>query len=387
MENANEQVQDVLNRLVQDGPEVGLQVAAYLNGKLVIDAWAGVAHPSTGRPVTADSLFVAASCTKGIVTTCIHMLADRGALDYDRPICHYWPEFAARGKEKVTVRHALTHQAGIPQMPEMTSPLIMCDWDAMCAAIADLEPLWDPGTKTGYHALTFGWILGEVLRRVDGRPIAQFVQEEICRPLGMDDIYIGITDAVEHRVAPPIIPPPPPDAPPWPPGLLFLKAIPPSILALPPDVLRAVNRASIPASHGFMTARALARHYAALAQGGELDGVRLVTRERITIATELQTEAFDEVLHQIPYPRPIRKALGFWLGGARTPAHTYWGAMGLKATSFGHPGMGGMIAFADPEQRFSFAFLKNFWTPMGAALPDPAYVVAQTVRNALGLTE
>ncbi len=141
MKNANEQLKGVLDQLVQDGPEIGLQVAAYLNGNLVVDTCAGMADPFVGRPVTSDTLFMAASCTKGIVATCIHILADRGALDYDMPISRCWPEFAAHGKERVTVRHALTHQAGIPQLPEMTSPMMLCNWDAMCAAIADLEEI------------------------------------------------------------------------------------------------------------------------------------------------------------------------------------------------------------------------------------------------------
>jgi CubicO group peptidase (beta-lactamase class C family) len=389
MKEANERVQPVLDQLVQGGTEVGLQVAAYLDGRLVVDAWAGMANPAAGRPVTGDTLFKAQSCTKGIVATCIHILADRGMLDYDMPIAHYWPEFATHGKERVTIRHALTHQAGIPQMPEQTTLEMMCDWDTMCTAIADLEPLWEPGTKTGYHALTFGWILGEVLRRVDGRSIARFVQEEICRPLGTEDIYIGTTEAVEPRVATPVTPSPPSNPTPLPPGLLLLRAIP--ALTNPaakrhPDVQRALNRASIPSSGGFMTARALARHYAALAQGGELNGVHILTPELIRVASQLQTEAFDEVLGPVSYPAPVRKALGYWVGGQLTPANTYWGSLGLRNTTFGHTGMGGLVAFADPEQRFAFAFLKNFSAPMNAPLPHSAYMVAQAARAALGLT-
>jgi len=388
MEKANQQVQRVLDQLTESGAEVGLQVAAYLDGKLVIDAWAGVADQTTGRPVTSDTLFMAMSCTKGITATCIHILADRGVLDYDTPIAQYWPEFAAHGKGKVTVRHGLTHQAGIPQMPAGVTPEMICDWNAMCAAIADLPPLWEPGSKTGYHAITYGWILGEVIRRVDGRPISEFVQQEIGHPLGIADLYIGIPDAVEARVATFTAPPPPPNAPAPPPDLLFLRALPPSVLTPAIQNSADYHRASVPAANGIMTARALARHYAALAQGGEMDRNRILTPERIRIATQLQTEAFDEVVGPIPgYPKPVRKALGYWLGGLRTPANSYHGAMGLRSATFGHPGAGGMIAFADPEQRFAFAFLKNFSTPIGAPGPDPAYVVAQAVRAALGLAE
>ncbi|MBL7174561.1 MAG: beta-lactamase family protein [Desulfobacteraceae bacterium] len=388
MEDPNKKVRNLLEQLIESGKEIGLQVAAYLDGQLVIDVCAGVADPATGRTVEKDTLFAAASCTKGITATCIHILADRKAIDYDLPIANIWPEFAAHGKDQITIRHALTHQAGIPQMPDNVTPEMMCDWDAMCTAIADLPPLWEAGKKTGYHALTFGWILGEVVRRADGRPISVFLQDEICKPLGIKDLYLGIPDEVEDRVANTSAAPPPPDAPVPPPDLLFLRAIPLVILmsgfANRPDT----RRASIPAGLGIMTAQALARHYAALAQGGELDGTRILSPESIGIATQLQTEAYDEVVGPIPgYPQPVRKALGYWLGGPRTPADSYHAAMGDKSTTFGHPGAGGMIAFADPEQRFSFAFLKNYSPPMGASGPDSAYTVAQSVRTVLGLSE
>ncbi|MEE8398319.1 MAG: serine hydrolase domain-containing protein [Desulfobacterales bacterium] len=392
MGNANEQVRGVLDRLVEDGTEVGIQVAAYLNGSLVIDAWSGMADPSAGIPVTADTLFMVASCTKGVVATCIHVLADRGSLEYDAPICRYWPEFAARGKENTTVRHALMHEAGIPQMPEMTSSMMILDWDKMCAAVADLEPLWEAGTKVGYHALTFGWILGEVIRKVDGRPVGQFVQEEICQPLGMRDIFIGIPEEDVSRVAKRMAPPPMPDMAPFPPDLLIFRAIPPALLndmeEQSADDFQDYIRASIPAANGVMTARALSRHYAMLAHGGALDGARVLSDKGLKIAAEIQPQDLDEVVHAIPgFPRPIRRSLGYWHGGECVPSNDYHGATGLSVASFGHPGMGGMSAFADPEQGFSMAILKNFSTPMGGALPDSTYVVAQEIRRSLDLND
>jgi CubicO group peptidase (beta-lactamase class C family) len=142
------------------------------------------------------------STTKGITATCIHLLAERGQVEYDAPVARYWPAFGGSGKEAVTLRDALTHRAGVPQMPDGLTPGDLGDWDRICAGIAAEAPLWEPGTQTGYHAYTFGWILGEVLRRVDGRPIARFVQEEICAPLGIRDLYVGIPDEAEARVAP-----------------------------------------------------------------------------------------------------------------------------------------------------------------------------------------
>ena len=152
-----------------------MQVAAYLNGKLVIDAWAGAADEATGRLMDGNTLFTFFSCTKGVTATCVHLLAERGLLDHDAPIAAYWPEVAAAGKERVTVRHALTHQAGLPHLPPDTTPEFLGDWDGVRRYLAGATPLWEPGARTGYHTYTFGWILGEVVRRIDGRPIARIV--------------------------------------------------------------------------------------------------------------------------------------------------------------------------------------------------------------------
>ncbi|MCC7352155.1 MAG: beta-lactamase family protein [Anaerolineae bacterium] len=378
MADVNARVQTVMEDLIARGVERGLQVAAYLNGELVVDAWAGLADAATGRPVDGDTLFTVFSTTKGITATVIHLLADRGLLDYDTPIAEYWPEFGAHGKERITVRQALTHTAGIPQMPDnvlngdVSDWEWMCqDWDWMCRAIADLTPLWEPGTATGYHGATFGWILGEVARRVDGRPIAQIVQDEICRPLGITSLYLSIPDAVEPRVAslkngPSSLPPPPPDALVWRviPGLEHIDEV---------FNRTAFRHAVMPASSGIMNARALARHYAALACG-ELDGVRLLTPERIRIATTLQTEEVDLVLGV-----PGRKALGYWLGEPLSP-------MAERLTAFGHTGLGGSVGFADPEYRFVFGLTKN---SLVGSLPgeDAAYLIAREVRAALGIPE
>src|SRR5215211_2486985 len=147
----------MLESLVRERGEVGVQVAAYLDGKLVIDTCAGLADEASGRPVDGETLFTAFSISKGITATCIHILADRGFIDYDEPIGSYWPEFAAKGKAKTTVRDALTHRAGIPQDPAGVDSGMVGDWQAVCRATADLEPLWEPGTEIGYHPLTYGW--------------------------------------------------------------------------------------------------------------------------------------------------------------------------------------------------------------------------------------
>ncbi|MGH2603706.1 MAG: serine hydrolase domain-containing protein [Dehalococcoidia bacterium] len=363
-------VQTLLEEIVASGEETGLQAAAYLNGKLVIDAAAGIADLDTGRPVDGDTLFTVFSTSKGVTATCMHMLAERGQLDYDAPVSLYWPAFAAQGKERVTVRDALTHRAGVPQMPDGLTPEDICDWDGITAAIADLPLLWEPGTKTGYHAYTYGWILGEVLRRIDGRHIATFVQEEICAPLGMRDIYFGIPDDVEARVAPLIGESLTDNA--GTEDTLLPRAIPPHLAPSArvhnrPDV----RRASIPAGGGIMSARAVARHYAALI--GEVDGVRLLPAERIPIATELQTDDED-----LAIGFPIRKALGYFLGGPYSP-------MSERITAFGHPGAGGSTAFADPEYGLAVGFTKNRLVTSTDPTQAAAYRVGTKIREAQGV--
>ena len=373
MSDANTQVRLFLEQLVADGEELGLQVAAYLDGRLVIDAWAGVADETTGRPVDGNTLFTVFSTTKGIVATCIHLLADRGLLDYDAPIATYWPEFAVNGKARATVRHALTHQTGVPQMPVDVTPELLCDWDGMCRRLAGMAPLWEPGSQTGYHAYTFGWILGEIVRRVDGRSIADFVQQEICRPLDLDGLFLGIPDAVEPRVATLKEAPRPPDYVPPADGSLPRLAIPLSVATGEiwnrPDL----RRASVPAAGGIMNARSLARHYAALAQGGELDGVRLLSRERVAIASALQTDGMDVV-----FGEETRRALGYELGDPLSAMKS--------PTAFGHGGSGGSVGFADPERRLAFGLTK---TLLKSRVPgeDTASLVAEVVRSVLDIAE
>ena len=226
---ANAVVQKAIDQVIGAGREIGLQVAAYKDGELVVDTWGGLADPGPGRKVDGDTLFNVYSVTKAVAATALHLQAERGLIEYDAPIVNYWPEYGAHGKERTTVRDALTHRACVPQMPEEVTPEMMCDWDAMVRAIANLKPLAEPGTKTLYLSMTFGWIIGELVRRTDpkGRSLGQFVRDEIAAPLGIPDLWIGIPDAVEPRVAKQIdamVPVPPEYLPP-----LFLASMPPQV--------------------------------------------------------------------------------------------------------------------------------------------------------------
>jgi CubicO group peptidase (beta-lactamase class C family) len=285
-----------------------------------------------------------------------------------------WPAFAARGKAAITVRQVLAHTAGIPQLPPGARVAALGDWDGRCRRVAALAPLWPPGRRTGDHARTFGYVLGEVVRRVDGRPVDRFVREEVCRPLGMDDLYFGLPDAAAPRAAvleQLEVPPPAP------PGSLAALAIPPAIPATAAVFNRPdVRRACLPSSAGVASARALARHDAALVGAG-VGGVRLLSPARVGLATALQTDAVDAVLGA-----PVPKALGYVLGAPGS-------ALGARRAAFGHGGTGGSVGFADPEYGLAFALTKTrlVATSPGAGVEGAAVRVARDVRSALGIPD
>jgi CubicO group peptidase (beta-lactamase class C family) len=251
----------------------------------------------------------------------------------------------------------------------------------MVTAIEDLAPVWEPGTKTGYHAYTFGWIVGELVRRTDpqNRPFGRFVQEEISDPLGMDSFWMGIPDAAEPRCARLInTPPPAADAAVPPPDALILRAIPAQVGVIQEVWGRAdVRRACIPGAGGITDARSLARHYAMLAGLGELDGVRLLSEQRVRQISALQTDAVDEVIGQ-----PVRKGMGYFLGGGDPESV---GPMGTNPAAFGHPGAGGSIGWADPDYGLAVAIVKNRMLAPPTPEENPVVTIAQAVRSALGV--
>ncbi|MEO6060559.1 MAG: serine hydrolase domain-containing protein [Thermoflexales bacterium] len=379
MSNAQARTQAVIDDLTGRGVERGLQVAAYLDGELVVDAWSGLADAETGRMVNGDTLFVTFSCTKGITTTVVHLLAERGLLDYDLPITRYWPEFAsgpaAAVKATITVRQALCHQAGLPHVPPGITRDGLLDTDRMRAWIEQAEPLWAPGTLTGYHAFTFGNIMGEIIRRVDGRSVGRIVAEEIARPLGgSDSLFIGARRDVFSRIARHESAPPNPELPLPPLDALIFKAIP--LQVVPLHVGANDPRAwvtELPASGGVMSARALARMYAALIGVPVDGGARLLPAIRIAIATQVQTSEVDAALGT-----PTPKLLGWFGGYADSP-------MSVSQTAFGHPGAGGNSGFADPDCGFALAVTKNRMVSPTLRAQGSARIIEREIRDALGL--
>ncbi len=247
----------------------------------------------------------------------------------------------------------------------------------MCETIAAMAPEWAPGMKHGYHAYTFGWLVGELVRRSDpaSRPFGQWVQEEICQPLGIDSLWMGIPDEVEHRVARLKNTVPPANAPAPPPDALILRAIPPSLGVTQevfgrPDVRRSCH----PGAGGIMNARSLAKHYALLAGRGELGGVRLLSPERVDEMRSLQSDAVDAVIGS-----PYRRGLGYWLGGQLDNANA--AVFGPNPGAFGHPGAGGSIGWADPESGLGVAILKNRMLAPATPAENPLVEIANTIRR------
>jgi CubicO group peptidase (beta-lactamase class C family) len=343
---AQKHVQSAIGQLVDAGTERGLQVAVYRGADLVIDAVAGVADAEGGRPVTPDTPFYNFSVGKGAASTVVHILAERGLFTYDTPVVELWPEFGAHGKESVTVRQVLNHTAGVPGIPLDTTIEDLCNWDKMCAAIAAEELWWEPGTKVGYHAYTFGYIVGEIVRRATGKRISQILREDVAGPLGVaDEIYFGMPESEHHRLArledAPTTGGPMPELPP---DLPMFKAgpmstFPNAYLGNRSDVLSA----DIPAG-GKVSARAIARMYAALMT--EVDGIRLISPERLRDVTAVSSSGIDQV-----FGNPTIWGLGYSVGGL--------GSAQDARTVFGVGGVGGSFACGDTATRIAFAVTKN----------------------------
>lgn len=380
--DANKIVQKAIDTAIRERGEIGIQVAAYLDSKLVIDVWGGFADQIAGRKVDADTLFPVFSVSKAITAVALHIQAERGLVDYEAPIVRYWPEFGAHGKEKATIYDALTHRLGLPLMPAGTTPELMCDWEWMVQQIAKLPPLFEPGTRSAYHSYTFGWIVGEIVRRTDPkqRQFGRFVQEEICQPLGIDSLWLGIPDEVEPRVAKLT------NAPTSLPGAsapLHAGAIPPQVGTTEEVFGRSdVRRACIPAAGGIMNARSEARFFAMLANLGTLDGVRLLSEERVRWFSIPRQPCDYDPVRGVPHRGSIG---GFHLPIKGNMGSPFMAPAGQNSRTFGHSGAGGSVGWADPSTRLAVAITHN--RMFLAAIPDqnPLTPIGEAVREALGL--
>ncbi len=330
-------VAELLASQLASGAHHGAAIAIRHRGEPVVDIWGGSGW-------FESTMAVSFSTTKGPAATALHMAIERAGIDYDAPVASVWPEF---GKRAVTIRHVLCHEAGLPQIRgEIPDVWAMADWDAMVAMMERLEPLWEPGTANGYHAVNFGWMVGELVRRIDGRDLPTFLADEIAGPLGLDGFFIGTPAAEHHRVVPLIAPDVDEAA--------FSAFVPPDSIAwraLAPDgdIVEFVNSPQGlstcgPAFSGAFTARSLAAFYATLERGGARDGVRLLSTETLARATTVQNTRPDLVL-----VLPMYWRLGFMGGGSTlSPA-------GPNEDAFGHAGYGGSVAIADPKAEVAIA--------------------------------
>ncbi|MFG2474210.1 serine hydrolase domain-containing protein [Streptomyces fagopyri] len=390
----------------------GAAVAVYRDGRKVVDLWGGTKNATgvagatavaetdgtggtgdTGSTVGAadgadatdaepwehGTAQIVRSATKGVAAAVLLLLAQRGELDLDAPVGHYWPEFKARGKERALVRHVLAHRAGVPVLDRPLTPAEAADPDVTAAAVAAQTPAWEPGSDHGYHAQTYGWLTGELVRRVTGRSIGTWIAEEIAGPLGLD-LWVGLPAAEAGRVGRVAQI----EAPAAGGGLrLRPKRAVSEAYADPSSLTRrafgaitpqpdendpAYRAAVLPASNGVATADGLARFYASLI--GEVDGVRLFTPESVGPARAEQSAGPDRVLvvH-------TRFGLGYMLHGSASPL--------LGDGSFGHPGRGGSLGFADPESGIAFGYVTNGFRKSVTADPR-AQALVRAVRAALG---
>jgi len=353
-----EAVRDAFARNFTEHGDVGAQFCLHVEGRKVVDLWGGVADPLTDRPYDESTLQLVFSTTKGATAVCANLLAQRGQLDLDAPVATYWPEFGAAGKEHVPVRWLLCHKAGLPVIDKRLSLEEALDWDTTVGALAVQQPVWEPGTAHGYHALTYGWLVGEVIRRVDGRSLGTFFAEEVAKPLGLE-FWIGLPESEEHRVSPLI-------------GSLIPEGAGESeelraMLAefIGPDSLlgraltlngafaadcwnsRAVHAAEIGAANGITNARSLSRMYAGLVEAlPDAPASPLFTPSQVEAARTTQTEGADRILFF-----DTTFGLGFFTASLFAP---YGGA-----GSFGHSGAGGSMGFVDPDNRIAAGYVMN----------------------------
>ena len=323
-----------------DKDDVGASAAVYVDGEPVVDIWGGHADADRSVGWERDTIAGVNSTTKNMTALCALILADRGEIDLSAPVADYWPEFAAAGKEGVLVRHVLSHTAGLPEVAGLTEVEMLYDWEGVTAALAEQAPEWEPGTAAGYHALTFGFLIGEIVRRVTGRSLGEFFAEEVAGPLGAD-FHIGLSPEHDHRVAPLLPPPSQTDeyaatAPLGPDGTR--RETTGVLLRVKDANSVAWRRAQIPAVNGFGSARSVALVQSVLANHGTVGGVRLLSPEGCEPAWQELFRGEDRGLQT-----PMAWTAGF----------------GKFGNIFGWGGWGGSLVVGDPGSRMTVAYVMN----------------------------
>jgi len=342
-EPAFEGVVATLASSLDAGTDVGASVAVYLRGDPVVDVWGGYVDESRSAPWERDTITNVWSTTKTMTFLCALMLADRGELDFHAPVSRYWPEFAAAGKGAVEVRHLMGHTAGLPGWSEPIEPEQLADWDLCTSLLAAQEPWWEPGTASGYHAVTQGYLIGEVVRRITGTTIGAWFASEVAGPLDAD-FYIGLPASEDHRVSL-VIPPPPVDVEAVNPSKIALRTFTNPLLDATYPAHEWWRRAEIPAANGHGNARSVATIQSIIAGRGEARGVRLLSSEGCDAIFEQQSNGTDLVLGL-----PNRFGMGYGLSNEFMP-------IGPRACFWG--GYGGSLIVMDQETQVTVCYVMN----------------------------
>ncbi len=378
-------VMDVFRANFRDRRDLGAACAVYVDGRKVVDLWGGIADKHTGRPWQADTAAVTFSCTKGVVAICAYVLVQEGRLDLDAPVARYWPEFALAGKADIRVRTLLSHRAGLSTLDRDLTLEEVVAWDPVIRAIEEQAPLWQPEAAWEYHSMTYGWLVGEVIRRITGLTPGRFLAEALARSRGLRT-WIGLPDEERGSVAwmePPLsvegvaTAPAAPTASPEPEHDLVLMRgnTMGGAYAFPADENGVtfndpqIQQAEIPGANGISDARSLARLYAGCVS--EIDGPRILTRESIDDALRVLSEGK-------PFFGPADDSSRFGTGFQVSSPPT---RPLLGPRSFGHAGAGGQLAFADDAFGVGFAYLSN---QMGAPGDIRARELVAAVRSCLG---
>jgi CubicO group peptidase (beta-lactamase class C family) len=347
-------VEDLFKQQIETGGHPGAALAVYRHGKPVLDLFGGLADRETGKPVAEDTIFVLYSSTKAVTSACLYILWERGKFDWDDTVASHWPGFAQNGKESVTIRHVMTHQSGFPDTPSHMTWDRWHDWEAAVSAMEQIPLDYQPGRVIAYHARNFGWVVGELVRRIDGRPIDQFVREEITGPLKIEEFHLGIDPSMEERVS-------------------KLHAMEDCDRTSQVTIYNRpeVHTAVLPAGGGIATARGLARFYAMMAGGGTLDGVTTMKQETVAEVTKQQAEGLDHSLD-----RNVKRSLGLSLGDPRSAAP---GNENIR--TFGHAGSGTSIGWANPDSGLAIAYITNGFRAEASNTPRLAEI-SQAVLDA-----
>jgi CubicO group peptidase (beta-lactamase class C family) len=376
-------IQEALENAYRLGGEMSaegtLEIAAYLNGEQVVNEVIGVSDPETREPATTSTLINPYSTVKIVTATALHMQAERGLVEYDEPIATYWPEFGANGKDKITVKQALCHRAGVTQLPPGVTFEKMVDWDWMIKGTEQLEPQFPPGEYNTYMMLIWGWIIGELVTRVDPqeRAFDEFVQDEIMGPLGIKDFYLGVPDSELGRIAPVL----------WPQGEepldqeLLEKSMPYNVRPGAGWNQKIVRQAMIPGGGGIMTADALANFLQVLAQRGTYKGIQFLSEERLLWCT-VPREDPDGVDPILGWTGLVGQG-GYWLGGERDNSYPI---AGKGPHVLCQAGAGGSVAWVDMDSGLSVALLHNSFQSEEQQMThdpnvNPFYTLADTIRE------